>query len=182
MTIDDGERKTQPSEVRTFEEPPPTNEAMIERALQRLRQHVRHKGLKNSQVREMIVRAALTEPGHFSVEDLMRAVRDLGVKNAHTATIYRSMPLLVEAGIVEPALISQGDSQLYECVFERDHHDHLICTKCGRVVEFYSETLEAIQREIAERYGYRLDDHVHELRGLCQVCWRDAESEATPSS
>lgn len=145
---------------------------LIERALVRLRTVLHEKSLKMSKVREAIARAALTYEGHFSVEDLVRVLQANNVRDAHLATVYRALPLMVEAGLVEPALISRSDGQRYERSFEREHHDHLVCTACGHVVEYHSEALEALQREIAERYGFQLEDHVHELRGRCRACRR----------
>lgn len=140
------------------------------RALERFRTTLHERSLKYSKVREAIVRAALTYDGHWSVEDLLRTLQAKGVRDAHLATIYRAVPLMVEAGLVEPALVSKADGQRYESAFEREHHDHLVCTSCGKIVEYQSETLEALQREIAARYGFELDDHVHELRGRCRDC------------
>lgn len=149
-------------------------EEVIERALIRFRDVLHGKALKMSKVREAIARAALTYEGHFSVEDLVRVLQANDVRDAHLATVYRAVPLMVEAGLIEPALVSRADGQLYEAAFEQEHHDHLVCTGCGHVVEYHSEALEALQREIAERYGFQLVDHVHELRGLCRTCRRGA--------
>jgi Fur family ferric uptake transcriptional regulator len=130
------------------------------------------RSLKMSRVREAIARAALGQGGHFSVEDLLRVLHRKGVHEAHMATVYRAVPLMIEAGLIQPALVGNSDSQHYEVAFEREHHDHLICTGCGRVVEYQSEALEALQREIAERYDFELDDQTHELLGRCRNCRR----------
>lgn len=145
---------------------------LVGRALEHLRTVVHDKDLKNSQVREAIARAALDHGGHFTVEDLVGVLRRQGLRNVHMATVYRAIPLLVEAGLIQAALLTEGDTQHFERSFEREHHDHLICSSCGALVEFHSEALEAMQREIADRYGYTLDSHVHELRGLCGKCRR----------
>lgn len=148
-----------------------------ERALSRLRELVRKKELKNSQVRERIARCALGYEGHFTVEDLARVLRAGGLRNAHPATVYRSIPLLMEAGLIQPAPAGPGETQRYERAFGRDHHDHLVCTRCGQLVEFHSPTLELLQEEIAKNYGFRLESHLHELRGTCSSCSRaDAAS------
>lgn len=76
-----------------------------------------------SSVREAIIRAALGYDGHFSVEDLLQVLRRRGVSGAHMATVYRAVPLLVEAKIIQPALLSRGERQLYEAAFEQEHHD-----------------------------------------------------------
>lgn len=176
-SLDDPLKNDQPPGVKTFTPREPASPEQVGRALDHLRAYVRQHGLKNSQVREKVLEGAMAFAGHFTVEDLVRALRDLGMSNVHTATVYRSLPLLIDAGLVEPALIAGGDGQLYESAFEQDHHDHLVCVRCRQVVEFYSEPLEAIQREIAERYGYILQDHVHELRGLCGDCRKQSSGE-----
>src|SRR5688572_23969235 len=130
---------------------PAMSDEALGRALERFRAVLRSRSLKMSKVREAIARAALLYEGHFSVEDLARALHADGVSDAHVATVYRAMPLMVEAGLVQHALVSKGDGQRYEVSFEREHHDHLVCTACGRVVEYRSEALEALQREIARR-------------------------------
>lgn len=157
----------------------PLDEAQLGRALERLRAVLRQRDLKFSKVRAAIVRAVLAHEGHFGAEELVRVLRAAGVRDAHLATVYRNLPLLVDAGIIHPALIAQGQGQRYEVAFEREHHDHLVCTRCGLVVEYQSEAMEALQREIAARYGFVLDDHVHELRGRCESCRRVGAGRAT---
>ena len=150
------------------------NADALERGLERFRSVLRARELKMSKVREAVASCALQQAGHFSVEDLVRALHAEGVHDAHMATVYRAMPLLVEAGLVQATLISPGDSQYYEVVFEREHHDHLVCTSCGRVVEYRSEALLALQREIAARYEFELEERVSELHGKCKDCRRAA--------
>jgi Fur family transcriptional regulator, ferric uptake regulator len=142
----------------------------MDRALERFRSVLHDRSLKMSRVREAIARAALSYEGHFGVEELLGVLQANGVHEAHMATVYRAVPLMVEAGLIQPALVASGDAQRYEATFEREHHDHLVCHRCGRVVEYHSEALEALQREIAARYEFELDDHVHVLRGRCKSC------------
>ena len=121
-------------------------------------------------VREAVVRAVLVYEGHFAVEDLVQDLRSKKVHEASTATVYRMLPLLLEAEIIRPALLSSGDRQRYEGTFERKHHDHLLCVECGTVVEFEFEAFEILQRDLAERYGFKLVGHLHELLGRCPKC------------
>lgn len=146
------------------------DEPGVERALDRLRDAVRRRGLRSSTVRESIARAALTRQGHFSVDELIRDLR-ASEGDVHTATVYRVLPLLVEEGLLQTTLISAGDGARYERAFEREHHDHLICSRCGKVVEFVLEDIEELQRAIAKKFGFRLTGHVHELVGTCKECW-----------
>ncbi len=149
----------------------------IERGVEQLRALTQKKGLKNSSVREAVARAALSRSGHFSVEDLASDLRTgEPKKKPHSATVYRVLPILVEAGLVQETLVTRGEGTYYERAFEREHHDHLICTSCGSVVEFHSEEIEELQTKLAEDYGFRLTAHVHELLGLCSECDKLASS------
>ena len=150
----------------------PLDEAAIERALDRLRALVKERGLKASATREAIARAALERGGPFSVDDLVADLRTSRSADAHPATVYRVLPLLVEAGLLQLTLISGREGARYERAFEREHHDHLICTNCGKVVEFEVEAIEVLQRDVAKKFGFELTGHVHELLGRCAACRR----------
>jgi Fur family transcriptional regulator, ferric uptake regulator len=146
----------------------------IDRALEKLSELVRARGLKSSSVRDAVARAALQRRGHFSVDELVHDLRRKGVDGVHPATVYRVLPLLVEAGLLQATLVSSGEGARYERAFEREHHDHLICTRCGQVIEFRSEAIEVLQREVAETLGFNLTGHVHELLGTCEDCSKRA--------
>jgi Fur family transcriptional regulator, ferric uptake regulator len=144
----------------------------VERALTQLRHVVKERGLKASEVRENIARAALAVEGHFTIEELMESLPD-----AHTATVYRVIPILVEAGLLQAAPGPSDQGNRYERAFEREHHDHLVCTNCQKIVEFHFETFESLQRDVAERFGFSLTGHVHELFGLCGTCQKRAQRQ-----
>ena len=142
----------------------------VKRALFQLRQLVQARGLKSSSVREAIAEAALRQPGHFSVEVLVAQLHRAGFEAVHPATVYRVLPLLVEAGLLRLTLMSDQDGTRYERAFEREHHDHLICTRCGKVVEFCFEAIEVLQQDLCARFGFHLTGHIHELLGICKEC------------
>jgi Fur family transcriptional regulator, ferric uptake regulator len=146
------------------------SEDTVKRVIETFRKALRAKSQNMSAVRESILRAIFTFDGHFSVDDLLHLLRKNGVGEAHLASVYRAIPLLLESKIIQPALVSRREKQLYELAFEQAHHDHLVCAVCGKVVEFQSEVVELLQKEIAERYGFELDAHVMELTGRCQSC------------
>jgi len=156
--------------VRRLHRAPALDAAAIERAVEHLNQTVREHGLKTSSVRNAVARAALRHQGHFSVDDLVRDVREGGLADAHPATVYRVLPLLVEAGLLQVTLMSARDGARYERAFEREHHDHLICTSCGKVVEFQFEAIELLQLDVAKKFGFHLTSHFHELLGTCKEC------------
>jgi len=97
-------------------------EDVVLRALERFRETLRRRGQRYSMVREAIARAALGYEGHFEVNDLVSELRQAGIEEAHLATVYRTLPLLIEAGIIQQTLLSSGERHFYEPAFERPHH------------------------------------------------------------
>lgn len=112
--------------------------------------------------------AALARQGHYPIDDLIADLKARGIRGSK-ATVYRTLPLLAEAGILQPAIIA-GEVRSYETTWGRHHHDHLLCSKCGKVVEFEFEAFEILQRDVAAKYGFRLEGHHHELLGVCPEC------------
>ncbi len=137
-------------------------------ASQALRGFLRGRGLRMTHEREALLRAALAFRSHFTLDELTRDVlrRDA---TASRATVFRSLPLLLEAGILQAAPAA-GEARRFELALGRGHHDHLRCRGCGRIVEFRCEEIESLQHEVARRYGFRLIRHVHELVGDCAAC------------
>jgi Fur family ferric uptake transcriptional regulator len=124
-------------------------------------------GLKSTRQRDLIVEVFAGMREHVRVEDLLARVkrRDKGIGYA---TVYRTLKLLVDAGLAAERHF--GDGQARFEVRELEHHDHLICEGCGTIVEFTDPSIEARQDEIAQRHGFVLRRHRHELYGLCQSC------------
>ena len=143
-------------------------DSRTQEALERFERFLHQKDLRLTEARAAIVEAALARKGHYPIEDLIADLRQRGIRGSK-ATVYRTLPLLAEAGILEPAIIA-GEVKSYETTFGRHHHDHLRCSRCGRVVEFEFEAFEILQREVAAKYGFRLEGHHHELVGVCPDC------------
>jgi Fur family ferric uptake transcriptional regulator len=163
----------------------PTGPAADERtteALERFERFLAKRDLRLTDARAAIVEAALARPGHYPIEELIADLKARGIRGSK-ATVYRTLPLLAEAGILQPAIVA-GDTKAYETTFGRDHHDHLICARCGKVVEFGFEAFEILQKEVAGRYGFRLETHHHELVGTCPECLaaEGGTPEPTPPS
>ncbi len=146
----------------------PEPDARTREALDRFERYLHRKDLRLTEARAAIVEAALARQGHYPIEDLINDLKQRGIRGSK-ATVYRTLPLLAEAGILEPAIVA-GDAKSYETTFGRHHHDHLLCGSCGKVVEFEFEAFEILQKEVAARYGFRLDGHHHELVGTCPDC------------
>jgi Fur family ferric uptake transcriptional regulator len=166
--------------VKTTADAPPRPGAApaLSEALERFRTVLEKHELRLTRERVAIVEAALEMRGHFPIEQLVAELRRRGVRGSK-ATVYRVLPLLTEAGILQAADFS-SDTRRYEAAFGREHHDHLVCRGCGRVVEFEYEAFEVLQREVAARHGFELEGHVHQLVGRCPAC-RDLRRSETAS-
>ncbi len=128
-------------------------------------------GLKFTRQREAILKALYEHDGHFSPEEIHRFVCESDDSfNVGIATVYRTLTLLEETDLVES--ISFGkDGKKYEIGLKK-HHDHLICTRCGTIIEFTDEIIEARQEAIARKYRFKMTDHTMKIVGLCADCQR----------
>jgi Fur family ferric uptake transcriptional regulator len=143
------------------------------------RSFLRREGLKSTRQRELIVREFAVVPDHVSVEELLQRVRVIEPGLGY-ATVYRTLKLMVGAGLAGVRNFGEGFAR-YEPLGE-DHHDHLICENCGRIVEFHDEELERRQDRIAAGLGYRVTHHRHELFGICANCLRSGVDPEAVSS
>ena len=121
------------------------------------------KGLRITEQRKTIARILSESEDHPDVETLHERAASVDPKIS-IATVYRTVRLFEEAGILERHEFGDGRSR-YEAASE-EHHDHLIDVETGKVIEFVDEELEALQRRIAEKLGFRLVDHRMELYGV----------------
>ncbi len=138
-----------------------------------LDQYLDKMGLKQTQQRRVIVEHFLSLNSHVDAEELHRRVREDG-HDIGLATIYRTLNLLTEAGLVEQKSFQDGRS-VFEVAHPGAHHDHLICTRCGNVVEFEDPEIEALQEKIAKKNGMQLCSHRLDLFGVCIDAVRCAE-------
>jgi Fur family ferric uptake transcriptional regulator len=130
--------------------------------------------LKHTKQREAILEVFLEAPDHITSEEIYGRVREQYPNIGYT-TVYRTMKLLCEAGLAQERHFDDGITR-YE--IEHEHHDHLVCTRCGRVIEFECAMIEATQNEIADRYEFRVLRHRHELYGHCRECRDDSSRKA----
>lgn len=121
------------------------------------------KGMKMTGQRRVIARVLSEAQDHPDVEEVYRRAVQVD-PHISIATVYRTVRLFEEANILERHDFGDGRSRYEEASDE--HHDHLIDIQSGRVIEFRSPEIEALQREIAERFGFRLMGHRLELFGI----------------
>ena len=137
-----------------------------EAELEALAAYLEKNHLKQTRQREVILQTFLDSQRHVTSEDLYQSVREKHANIGYT-TVYRTMKLLVEAGLATERHFDDGITR-YE--IEHEHHDHLVCTRCGKIVEFECAMIEQAQNDIVARYGFRLLRHRHELYGHCPEC------------
>ena len=141
-----------------------------------VRHVLRERGVRLTAQRELVLRRALSHL-HFTAEELVADVRAVDPSVAR-ASIYRTLLLLHRAGLVEKHDFRYGPPN-YEVTFGKPHHDHLMCVRCGEIIEFQEPRVEALQQAIVKRFGYRLLSHTHKLYGVCTACHGAAQ---TPSA
>ena len=132
-------------------------------------QLLKAKGLRLTPQRRLVVRRAVTYL-HFTAEELVRDVRGVD-SSVSRGTVYRTLALLHGAGVVEKHDFRYGPPN-YEVTFGKAHHDHLMCTGCGEIIEFQEPRIEHLQAAVVRRFGYKLMSHTHKLYGLCARCQR----------
>ena len=137
----------------------------LQEAQRRLEVFIRAQGLKHTRQREEILEVFLGCGSHISIEDLLRSVQ-LQMPGVGHSTVYRTMRLLVDAGIAHERQFGDGQTR-YEPVVPNEHHDHLICLDCNAIFEFEDPIIEQRQTEVAAAHGLRLKTHRHEIYGHC---------------
>jgi Fur family transcriptional regulator, ferric uptake regulator len=138
-----------------------------------LKAQLAQRGLKSTRQRSLIVDTFLSAKGHLDVDALLAQVRRADPRIS-AATVYRTMKLLAELGIAHAQRFGDGHTR-YESAVDRHHHDHLICTKCGNIIEFENDRIEALQDSVARRHGFKVTRHKLELYGFCHSCQRAKE-------
>lgn len=129
---------------------------------------LRCRGLRVTSERLALFEEIFAQHGHIDAEQLLGAMKSKGHKISR-ATVYRNLELLVEGGLVRKSRLGRS-RHLYEHVHGGQHHDHLVCRDCGRVVEFVSPGIEALQREICRAHGFDADQHTLQILSRCERC------------
>jgi len=106
---------------------------------------------------------------HFEVEELTNWIALQSDKNVSRSTVYRTIKLLQEFGIIRE-VIKYGGRTVYEFVVGKTHHEHLVCVSCGKIIEFVSEDIERLQDQVCEEYNFLPIRHRLEIFGVCEDC------------
>ncbi len=135
--------------------------------------YLREKELKLTSQREMILTAFLDHPGHISAEELFQRARQRQ-PNVGFATVYRTLKHLTLCGLARELDFGEGRVK-YESEFNRQHHDHMICTSCGVYIEFLNPQIEELQEQVSRKHGFKIVSHRMQLYGICQKCQKTSK-------
>lgn len=105
---------------------------------------------------------------HFDADSLYERFKSQGLRISRD-TVYRTIPLLLESGVIQKS-VGEGKREFFEPISQEGHHDHMVCIRCGKFIEFHSEEIEEMQERICKEYGFKLSFHDHRLFGICKGC------------
>jgi len=157
--------------------PPPSEQSQ---ALDEFRRYLREHSLPVTTQREQVAEVVLDSRGHLSVEDIEQRLRERGL-HIGKATVYRTLDILARSGMISERDFGEGFRR-YERVPGHPHHEHLICTRCGKVTEFTNDRLERLKALVAEEYGFQHHHHRLDIYGLCRECQLKEGVAPSPSS
>lgn len=140
-----------------------------EETIEELKKIVKQKGLKYTEQREIVLNILLNADEHLSAEDVYNKIKEqFPDTNIGIATVYRALSFLEEVDLIT-SIAFGTDGKKYESN-SKSHHDHLICTNCGKIVEFLDEEIEKRQDRIAKKNKFKITSHSMQLYGLCEDC------------
>ncbi|MEO0478478.1 MAG: transcriptional repressor [Planctomycetota bacterium] len=136
--------------------------------LQIVERHMRENGFRWTAQRRTIAEVAFGTHEHFNAEELLDMCRQMDPQISR-ATVYRTLGMLEEAGFVESLDTGAVGGKKYEHVLGHEHHDHMVCVDCGKIVEFHDDDLEARKKQIAIDQGFELVSHNLQMSVRCKT-------------
>ena len=140
----------------------------MDKKLQTVADFLKSHDFKLTNQRMKIIETIFNTQEHFTADDLYDLLRGKG-ENVSKATVYRTLSLLCEGGIIESQDFGRGPLH-YEARLGEKHHDHLICTSCSKVVEFRMPEIEELQEKVAKARGFTIESRSLRIFGLCKKC------------
>jgi len=152
-----------------------TNDLPLEIREERIRfeSFLKSRGLKFTSQRKAIFEEVFRHHGHLEAEEVVNRLREKEAR-ASRATVYRTLDLLVEAGMVKSVRLGK-EQRYFEHVHHGEHHDHMVCVGCGRIFEFYSPEIEECQDRICREQDFEAERHTMVIFGLCAECRKKRE-------
>jgi Fur family transcriptional regulator, ferric uptake regulator len=132
-------------------------------------------GLKNTRERETILKELEVRKGHFNAEKLYSVLNQKGTKVSRP-TIYRTLKLLEKYHLVEKLDVKQN-CFYYEPRYQKKDHGHMICEKCGKIIDFPSQSFNALKSEIGKDKHFKLDNISIQVFGVCRSCQKASRNK-----
>lgn len=133
-----------------------------------LKETLHKEGLRYTKQRQEIWNELRSSDKHRDAEEILFTLRKRGLKISR-ATVYRTIDVLVKNNLIDKLDIGDGRAK-FEYNDKYLHHDHLICTCCGKIIEFNNNEIEELQNKIAKQHNFKLLHHSHQLFGICKDC------------
>ena len=139
--------------------------------VEKFREYLGTKGKRLTQERETIVREIFADHDHFDSDQIVARLSKPRVSGGRVsrATIYRTLSSLEEAGLIRK-VARANDREVYEHDYVYPQHDHFICSKCSKLVEFRNDEISLILERVASEHGFRMNGHRLEVNGICAEC------------
>ncbi|TLD40186.1 MAG: Ferric uptake regulation protein FUR [Candidatus Jettenia ecosi] len=134
----------------------------------KFKEYLLSKKLKFTPERQAILDRIFANHKHFEADELLVDLRNNNLKISK-ATIYRTLSLLVKSGLLREVIFGERHAH-YEHVYGHEHHDHLVCNKCGKIIEFIEHRIEKLQDEVCKSKKFKPESHRLQIQGLCEDC------------
>ena len=145
------------------------NENSNEEIIDELKKIIKQKGLKYTEQREIVLSVLLDAQDHLTAEEVYNEIKKEHTdSNIGIATVYRALSFLEEVDLIT-SIAFGTDGKKYESN-AKSHHDHLICTNCGKIIEFIDDEIEKRQDKIAKKNKFKITSHSMQLYGTCETC------------
>jgi Fur family ferric uptake transcriptional regulator len=146
----------------------PVSSRKLSEKKERLNVFLKEKGFKSTKQRDIIAAEFLKIGEHVTAEELYRRI-SVTYPNIGFTTVYRTLKILAASGLATERIFADNLTR-YEPLGVEEHHDHLICLKCGSITEFENQRMERLQERIADEFGFSVETHKMELYGHCRRC------------
>ena len=140
----------------------------MDRAKEIYYHYLQDKGIRNSAQREKILDIFLGTGKHMTAFELLDMVKGQAPEIGQ-ATVYRAIKVICDAGLAEEIDFGDG-TRRYELKYGHKHHDHLICTVCGRLIEVYNQDIERLQKKMCDDFNFKSQSHRLHIFGICKDC------------
>ncbi len=130
--------------------------------------YIAQHNLKITSQRRAVLDAFINSENHVSAEDLYKLVTENEPKIG-LATVYRTLALFTQSGLATELDFGDGQKR-YEHKYMHSHHDHMICTECGKIIEFHDPLIEKFQEDAAARNNFTITSHKLDIFGICSQC------------